>query len=93
MLGVSASPTALVGLRPEPLRVSAIRRVSGLKVKHARISAAEIARAKEAAAQAGLCLKALEKRPDGSLKLEFMEPGMPDSGDWWAGSPLYRNVA
>jgi hypothetical protein len=62
-------------------------------MKHARISAADIVRAKEAAAEAGLCLKALEKRPDGSLKLEFMEPGMPDSGDWWAGSPLYRNVA
>lgn len=56
-------------------------------MKHARITPADILRAKEAAAEAGLCLKAIEKRPDGSLKLEFSEPSMPD--DWRAGSPLY----
>jgi hypothetical protein len=60
-------------------------------MKHARISAADILRAKEAAAEAGLCLKAMEKRPDGSLKLEFAEPGMPD--DWRAGSPLYERAS
>lgn len=62
-------------------------------MKHARITAADIVRAKEAAAEAGLCLKALEKRPDGSLKLEFMEPSTPDNGSWFNGSPLYGNPA
>lgn len=57
-------------------------------MKHARITAAEIARAKEAAAEAGLCLSAIEKRPDGTVKLEFGGPGMPD--DWRDGSPLYE---
>jgi hypothetical protein len=59
-------------------------------VKHVRISAAEIARAKEAAMDAGLCLSAIEKRPDGTVKLEFGAPGMPD--DWRAGSPLYERT-
>lgn len=55
-----------------------------------RITAADIVRAKEAAAEAGLCLKAVEKRADGSLKLEFMEPSVPD--DWRDGSPLYGHA-
>jgi hypothetical protein len=57
-------------------------------MKHARITPADIVRAKEAAAEAGLCLASLEKRPDGTMKIEFGKPGMPD--DWRAGSPLYE---
>jgi hypothetical protein len=72
-------------LRIEPtLRLSRPKASIRAKVKYARISAADIANAKEAAAEAGLCLKALEKRPDGTVKLEFAEPGMPD--DWRVGT-------
>jgi hypothetical protein len=59
-------------------------------MKHARITPADIVRAKEAAAEAGLCLASLEKRPDGTVKLEFAAPGLPD--DWRAGSPLYGHA-
>jgi len=41
--------------------------------KHARISAAEIVRAKTEAEKAGLRLTGLEKRPDGTIKFEFAE--------------------
>jgi hypothetical protein len=58
-------------------------------VKHARISAAEIARAKEAAEEAGLCLTGLEKRPDGTVKLEFGAP-QPFGDDWRAGTAYER---
>lgn len=60
--------------------------------KPARFSQADIKRAKEAAEKAGLCLKAFEVRPDGSIKLEFGEH-QPDNDDWRAGSPLYEGRA
>ena len=66
--------------------VSAIRRVSRLGRMGARIRQADIDRAKKAADKAGLCLKACELRPDGSIRLEFGEPLVDD---WRAGSPLY----
>lgn len=56
-------------------------------MKSARISSAEIEYAKAAAEKAGLRLAALEKRPDGTVKLEFGEFTAND--DWRAGSPLY----
>lgn len=43
--------------------------------KHARITPADILRAKTAAEEAGLRLIGLEKRPDGTVKLEFGEFG------------------
>jgi hypothetical protein len=57
-------------------------------VKAVRISAAEIERAKLAAADAGLRLVGLEKHPDGTLRFEFAEDAAPD--DWRDGSPLYE---
>ena len=57
----------------------------------ARFSSADIARAKKAAEENGLCLKGCEFRPDGSIKLEFGEFGEND--DWRAGSPLYQGSA
>lgn len=57
-------------------------------MKHARISPADVLRAKEAAEEAGLCLTGLEKRPDGTVKLEFAPP-QPFNDDWREGSPLY----
>jgi hypothetical protein len=52
-----------------------------------RVSSAEVQHAKAVAEKAGLRLTALEKRPDGTVKLEFGEPEAND--DWRAGSPLY----
>jgi len=60
-------------------------------MKHARISAAEIARAKVAAEEAGLCLTGLEKRPDGTVKLEFAQP-QPFNDDWRVGTPFERRA-
>ena len=54
-------------------------------MKHTRISAADIARAKQAAEEAGLCLTGLEKRPDGTVKLEFAPP-QPFNDDWRVGT-------
>lgn len=53
----------------------------------ARPSSAEIAHAKAAAEKAGLRLVAFEKRPDGTVKLEFGEVEI--ANDWRDGSPLY----
>jgi hypothetical protein len=55
----------------------------------ARISHAEVEHAKAVAEKAGLRLAALEKRPDGTVKMEFGEfSGAND--DWREGSPLYQ---
>jgi hypothetical protein len=59
----------------------------GSGVKAARISSAEVEHAKSVAEKAGLRLTALEKRPDGTVKLEFGEYAVND--DWRDGSPLY----
>lgn len=56
-------------------------------MKAVRITSAEIERAKSAAADAGLRLVAMEKRPDGTLKFEFAEVVAND--DWRDGSPLW----
>lgn len=56
-------------------------------MKAARVSPAEIAQAKAAAEKSGLRLSAIEKRPDGTVKLEFGE--FEAANDWRAGSPLY----
>jgi hypothetical protein len=56
-------------------------------MKHTRVSSADISYAKAAAEKAGLRLTALEKRPDGTVKLEFGE--YEAANDWRAGSPLY----
>jgi hypothetical protein len=55
-------------------------------MKHARISSADIAQAKAAAEEAGLRLAAIEKRPDGSVKLEFGEAA---NDDWRRDCTLY----
>jgi hypothetical protein len=55
--------------------------------KPARISSADVEQAKALADKAGLRLVALEKRPDGTMKIEFGEIASND--DWRDGSPLY----
>lgn len=56
-------------------------------MKAARVSHAELDHAKAVSERAGLRLVGYEKRPDGSIKLEFGEWETND--DWKAASPLY----
>jgi hypothetical protein len=51
----------------------------------ARITSAEVQHAKSVAEANGLRLAGLEKKPDGTVRLEFGEW----DNDWRAGSPLY----
>lgn len=62
----------------------------GAKVKAARISSAEVEHAKSVAEKAGLRLAALEKRPDGTVKLEFAD-SQPVNDDWRSRSRLYAS--
>jgi hypothetical protein len=57
-------------------------------MKAVRITAAEVERAKCAAEDAGLRLVGLEKRPDGTVKLEFGEWAAND--DWRVGTAYER---
>jgi hypothetical protein len=59
-------------------------------VKHARVSPADVIHARTVAEKAGLRLAAIEKRPDGTIKLEFSEW---EEEDWRAGSPLFDRKA
>ena len=52
-----------------------------------RFTQAEIAHAKSVAEANGLRLAGLEKKPDGSVRLEFGE--WEPANDWRDGSPLY----
>lgn len=56
----------------------------------ARITSAEVQHARSVAEAAGLRLAGLEKKPDGTVRLEF---GEFEADDWRAGSPLYRDKA
>jgi hypothetical protein len=56
--------------------------------KPARFTQADIARARAAADKAGLRLTGFEKKPDGTIRLEFGE--WTNDNDWRAGSPLYE---
>lgn len=56
-------------------------------MKAARVSYAELDQAKGVAEKAGLRLVGYEKRPDGTIKLEF---GDVSNDDWRDGSPLYE---
>jgi hypothetical protein len=60
-------------------------------MRSARVSSAEITQARDAAEKAGLRLSALEKRPDGTIKLEFGDPAAVND-DWRDGSPLYGSA-
>jgi hypothetical protein len=85
-------PSPLSCLRTEPASRLGLSVSIGAKVKHARISAADIVRAREAAESAGLRLAGIEKRPDGTVKLEFADLGTEDGSHWFAGSPLYKDA-
>jgi hypothetical protein len=56
----------------------------------ARFSSADIARAKKAAEDNGLCLRGCEFHPDGTIKLEFGE--FAENDDWRAGTRYQRTA-
>lgn len=58
----------------------------------ARFSQADVERAIKACEKAGLCVGTVRFTKDG---FEIVAGGdeKADNGNWWAGSPLYRNVA
>jgi hypothetical protein len=56
----------------------------------ARFTSADIARAKKAAEENGLCLTGCEFRADGSVKLEF--GSFSDNDDWRAGTRFERTA-
>jgi hypothetical protein len=55
----------------------------------ARISCAEVEHAKAVAEKAGLRLAALEKRPDGTIKIEFGDL-LANNDDWRVGTVFER---
>jgi hypothetical protein len=61
--------------------------------KPARFSQADLTRAIKAFEKAGLGVARARVTPDGSIEVVAGKPEEDDSADWFAGSPLYRDVA
>lgn len=61
--------------------------------KPARFSQADLIRAMKAFEKAGKCVKRARIEPDGAIELVAGAPEESDSGNWFAGGPLYRDVA
>jgi hypothetical protein len=59
----------------------------------ARFTSADLERAVKAMEKAGVCLSRVRIAPDGSIELIVGDPDKADNGNWFAGSPLYRDVA
>jgi hypothetical protein len=59
----------------------------------ARFSSADLTRAVKAAEKAGVCVGRIRIEPDGSIEIVAGEPEKGDNTNWFAGSPLYRDVA
>jgi hypothetical protein len=59
----------------------------------ARFSQADLTRAIKAFEKAGLCVARARVSPDGSIEVVAGSPEAQDNGKWFAGSPLYRDVA
>jgi hypothetical protein len=59
----------------------------------ARFSQADLTRAVKAAEKAGLSVARVRIAPDGSIELVAGAPEEQDNTNWFAGSPLYRDVA
>ena len=58
----------------------------------ARFSQSDIQRAIKACEKAGLCVGRVKFTPEG-FEIVAGEPEAGDNANWFAGSPLYRNVA
>lgn len=59
----------------------------------ARFREADLTRAIRAFEKAGLCVSRARVSPDGSIEVVAGEPESGDNGNWFAGSPLYRDKA
>lgn len=59
----------------------------------ARFSQADLTRAVKAAEKAGMCVARIRIAPDGSIEVIAGQPEPADNTNWFAGSPLYRDVA
>ena len=57
-----------------------------------RFTQSDIERAVKAAEKAGLCVARIKFTSDG-FEIVAGEPEASDNANWFAGSPLYRNVA
>jgi hypothetical protein len=62
-------------------------------MKAARFSQADLIRAMKAAEKAGYRVVGYEIKPDGAIKVELGEDEAQDNARWFAGGPLYRDVA
>jgi len=61
--------------------------------KAARFSQADLTRAIKAFEKAGLCVSRARVAPDGSIEVVAGNPEESDNSNWFAGGPLYRDVA
>lgn len=61
--------------------------------KAARFSQADLTRAVRAFERAGKCVKRARIEADGAIELVAGAPEEGDSANWFAGGPLYRDVA
>jgi hypothetical protein len=61
--------------------------------KAARFSQADLTRAIRAFEKAGLCVSRARVAPDGSIEVVAGNPEEGDNANWFAGGPLYRDVA
>jgi hypothetical protein len=59
----------------------------------ARFTQADLTRAVTAMEKAGACVSRVRIAPDGSIELVVGEPDKADNGNWFSGSPLYKDVA
>lgn len=59
----------------------------------ARFRESDVTRAIRAFEKAGLCVARARIDPDGAIEIVAGAPEPSNSGNWFAGSPLYRDKA
>lgn len=59
----------------------------------ARFSATDLTRAIRAFEKAGMCVARARIEPDGAIEVVAGQPETEDKSNWFAGGPLYRDVA
>jgi hypothetical protein len=65
----------------------------GWVTKPARFTQSDVTRAIRAFEKAGLSVKRARIEPDGAIEVVAGEPESEDKSNWFAGGPLYRDVA
>ena len=58
-----------------------------------RFTQADVTRAVKAAEKAGLCVSRVKIGPDGTIELVAGSQEAAENTNWFAGSPLYKDVA